>query len=212
MGLKSFFSKLFKRLLKQRKVLRIGIYGPPNAGKTSIANWISKEWTGEEVGVVSRVPHETREVIEKERVVIERDGKRLEINLVDTPGISTKVDFEDFVKFGIKKSDAKKRAREATRGIIEAIKWLDDMDVVLAVMDSTKDPYTQVNITILGNLEVRRIPVIIVANKTDLKSSKIKRVESAFPQYRVIGLSAKKGVGFDELYSALFEIVKEVKK
>ncbi len=212
MGLKSFFSRLIKRLLKQRKVLRIGIYGPPNAGKTSIANWISKEWTGEEVGVVSRVPHETREVVEKERVVIERDGRRLEINLVDTPGISTKVDFEDFVKFGIKKSDAKKRAREATRGIIEAIKWLDDMDVVLAVMDSTKDPYTQVNITILGNLEVRHIPVIIVANKIDLKSSKIKRVESAFPQYRVIGLSAKKGIGFDELYSALFEIVKEVKK
>ena len=79
-------------------------------------------------------------------------------------------------------------------------------------MDSTKDPYTQVNITILGNLEVRKIPVIIVANKTDLKSSKVSRVKSAFPQYKVIGLSAKKGEGFEELYNTLFEIVKEVKK
>ncbi len=212
MGLRNFLKNLISRFFKSQKVFRLGIYGPPNAGKTSIANWISKEWTGEEMGVVSRVPHETREVVQKEKVVIEKDGRKLEINLVDTPGISTKVDFEEFIKYGIKKNEAKKRAREATRGIIEAIKWLDDMDVVLAVMDSTKDPYNQVNITILGNLEARKIPVIIIANKTDLKSAKIKRVTSAFPQYKVVGVSAKKGEGFDELYKALFEISREVKK
>ena len=94
--------------------------------------------------------------------------------------------------------------------IIEAIKWLDDMDVVLAVMDSTKDPYNQVNITILGNLEARKIPVVVVANKTDLKTAKIKRVKSAFPQYQVVGLSAKKSEGFQELYDTLFEVSRKV--
>jgi hypothetical protein len=79
-------------------------------------------------------------------------------------------------------------------------------------MDSTKDPYTQVNITILGNLEVRKIPVIVVANKTDLKTSRVKRVSTAFPQYKVVGLSASQGNGFKELYDALFEITKEVKR
>ncbi|MBD3312044.1 GTP-binding protein [archaeon] len=212
MGLKQFLKKVFLlNLFWRKKHFKLGIYGPPNVGKTSLANYISKEWTGEEMGTVSKVPHETREVTLKEKVVIEKKGKKLEINLVDTPGISTKVDFEEFTKYGVKKKDAKKRAREATKGIIEAIKWLDDMDVVLAVMDSTKDPYNQVNITILGNLEARNIPVIVVANKTDLKSSKIKRVRSAFPQYKVVGLSAKKGDGFNKLYDALFDASREVK-
>lgn len=210
MGLKDFFKGIVNRLFNRKKLFKLGIYGPPNAGKTSIANWVSKEWTGEEVGSVSKVPHETREVTIKEKVVIEQEGKKLEINLVDTPGISTKVDFEEFLKYGIKKNQAKKRAREATKGIIEAIKWLDDMDVVLAVMDSTKDPYSQVNITILGNLEARDIPVVVVANKTDLKKSNIKRVKSAFPQYKVVGISAKKGDGFEELYNTLFEVSKKV--
>ena len=212
MKLKGFFLGFVNRLFNKKRVFRLGIYGPPNAGKTSIANYISKEWTGEEMGTVSKVPHETREVSVKEKVLIQKDGKKIEINLIDTPGISTKVDFEEFLKYGVKKNEAKNRAREATKGIIEAIKWLDDMDVVLAVMDSTKDPYTQVNITILGNLEVRKIPVIVVANKTDLKTSRVKRVSTAFPQYKVVGLSASQGNGFKELYDALFDITKEVKR
>ncbi|HLE06575.1 MAG TPA: Era-like GTP-binding protein [Candidatus Nanoarchaeia archaeon] len=212
MKLKGFLLSFVNRLFNKKRVFRLGIYGPPNAGKTSIANFISKEWTGEEMGTVSKVPHETREVSVKEKVLIQKDGKKIEINLIDTPGISTKVDFEEFLKYGVKKNEAKNRAREATKGIIEAIKWLDDMDVVLAVMDSTKDPYTQVNITILGNLEVRKIPVIVVANKTDLKTSRVKRVSTAFPQYKVVGLSASQGNGFKELYDALFDITKEVKR
>lgn len=202
---------LLLRLFNKKKIFKLGIYGPPNVGKTSIANWISKQWTGEEMGAVSNVPHETRELQTKEKVLIEKEGKKLEINLIDTPGISTKVDFEEFIKFGIKKVEAKKRAREATKGIIESIKALDNMDMVLAVMDSTKDPYTQVNITIIGNLEARKIPVLIVANKSDLKNSNLERVNSAFPQYKVVSLSAKEGNGFDELYTALFELSKEAK-
>ena len=201
----SFIKLFFNRIFRRKKLFKLGIYGPPNAGKTSIANNISIAWIGEKVGVVSNIPHETREIQIKERVIMERNGKKLEINLIDTPGISTKVDFEEFLKYKIKPKEAKKRAMEATKGVIDAIKWLDEMDIVLTVMDSTKDPYTQVNITILGNLEVRNIPTIIVANKTDLKRSRIKRVESAFPQYRVVGVSAKKGLGFDELYKAIFE-------
>ena len=66
------------------------------------------------------------------------------------------------------------------------------------VLDSTIDPYSQVNITIIGNLAARDIPVLIVANKIDLKKSNIKKIQAAFPQYEVVGASAKYGNNIDE--------------
>ena len=126
--------------------------------------------------------------------------------MVDTPGIATKIDYEDFLKVGMKEAEAKARAKEATKGVIDAIKWLDDMDVVIVVLDATKDPYSQVNITIIGNLQARDIPVLIVANKTDLRKADIKKIQSAFPQYEIVGISAKKGTGVDEFYEALLGI------
>jgi len=38
---------------------------------------------------------------------------------------------EDFMKRGMRERDAKERAKEATKGVIDAIKWLDDMDAVI---------------------------------------------------------------------------------
>lgn len=207
MGVWDKIKKFFKDLFVEKKEIRLGCYGSPNAGKTTLANRIAKDFVGKEMGSVSKIPHETREVIELEHVEMESNGKKLIINLVDTPGIATKIDFEDFLKYKLKKKDAKKRAKEATKGVIDAIKWLDKMDVVLVVIDSSKDPYTQVNITILGNLEARDIPVIIVANKVDLKSANVNRVKKMFPQYKVVGISAKTGKNIEELYNTIFEVV-----
>jgi GTPase len=105
------------------------------------------------------------------------------------------------------KKDAKRRAKEATKGVIDAIKWLDDMDAVVVVLDATLDPYSQVNITIIGNLQARDVPVLIVANKIDLKKANMKRVQDAFPQYSVIGISAKDGVNIDKFYESLFQLI-----
>jgi len=84
-----------------------------------------------------------------------------------------------------------------------------DMDVVVIVLDSTENPYNQVNITIIGNLQARDIPVLIVANKTDLKKSDIKKIEAAFPEYDVVGISAKFGKNMEEFYESLFKLVKK---
>ncbi len=205
LSMKRFFNKFFRK----KKKLSLGIYGPTNAGKTTLANRVSMDWLGEELGIVSNVPHETRTVQTKENVVIEsEDGRKLIINLIDTPGIATKIDYEDFKKFGIKGKKAKTRAKEATQGIIESIKWLDKMDVVLVVMDSTKSPFNQINLTILGNLEARKIPVIVVANKIDMKKADVEKIKKAFPQYTVVGLSAKKNMNIDKLYKKMFEVIK----
>ncbi|MEM4282169.1 MAG: Era-like GTP-binding protein [Candidatus Woesearchaeota archaeon] len=208
--LKSVFGGLFGELFKRRQSLKLGLYGPPNSGKTTLANKICLDWIGKEMGKVSPVPHETREVNVKERIVIKlKKGKELQFSLVDTPGIATRIDYEDFIKSGLPESKAKRRAREATKGVIEAIKWLDDVDGVVLVLDATQDPYSQVNITIVGNLAARKIPVLIAANKIDLKRAKLKRVQTAFPQYDVIGISAKYGKNINEFYEKLYELLRK---
>jgi len=205
-AIQKFVNKFFHNLFRKKKHIKIGLYGPPNGGKTTLANRICKDWLGEEMGNVSAVAHETREIQIKEQVNIKSRGRELTFNLVDTPGIATKIDYEDFIKGGLKEKDAKSRAKEATKGIIDAIKWLDDMDLVVVVLDSTIDPYSQVNITIVGNLQARNIPVLLVANKVDLKKSDIRKIESAFPQYDVVGISAKFGNNIDDFYESLFKV------
>ncbi len=207
--LTNFIKRIFLQIFREKKKVKLGFYGPPNGGKTTLSNKICKDWLGEEVGTASKIPHETREVQLKESVVIKHKGRELEFTIVDTPGIATKIDYEDFMKYKMTETAAKKRAKEATRGVIEAIKWLDDMDCVVVVLDSTQNPYTQVNVTIIGNLAARSIPVLIAANKVDLKKANIKKVESAFPQYDVVGISALKGDNIEEFYESLFRVIKK---
>ncbi len=208
--IKDFFKRVFLGIFKDRKEVKLGFYGPPNAGKTSLANRICKDFTGEEIGSVSKIPHETRNVQFKEKVEIQYKGKKMTFKLVDTPGIATRIDYEDFLKFRMKKKESKKRAKEATQGVVDAIKWLDDMDLVVVVLDAMENPYNQVNITIIGNLVARKIPVLIVANKIDLKKADIKKIESAFPEYETIGISAKYGKNLEEFYEAVFRLAKKL--
>ena len=207
---KNFMKRIFSNIFKNKKEIKLGFYGPPNAGKTSLANRICKDFTGEDIGTVSKIPHETRNVQFKEKVEIDYKGKKLTFKLIDTPGIATKIDYEDFLKYNMKKGDAKQRAKEATEGVIESIKWLDDMDMVVIVLDATENPYNQVNITIIGNLVARNIPVLILANKIDLKKADIKKIEAAFPEYDVIGISARFGKNLEEFYESVFKLSKKI--
>jgi len=207
---KNFFKRIFSGIFKNKGEVKLGFYGPPNAGKTSLANRICKDFTGEEIGSVSKVPHETRTVQFKEKVEIEYKGKKMVFKMVDTPGIATRIDYEDFLKYKVKKKAAKERAKEATQGVIESIKWLDDMDMVVVVLDATENPYNQVNITIIGNLAAKKIPVLIVANKIDLKKADLKRIEAAFPEYDAVGISAKYGTNLEEFYESIFKLSKKI--
>jgi hypothetical protein len=198
-SLSSILQKIFGK-----KHVKIGIYGPPNVGKTTLANRILKDWTGDIMGSVSDIPHETRRAKWKKDVKVENGNSSLAMDIVDTPGISTKIDFKEFMNtWGLTKDEARRRAKEATEGVIESIKWLEGIDGVLLVMDSTQDPFTQVNVTILGNLEARDLPVLIAANKIDVEDSSPATLKSAFPQHPVIPISALTGYNSDNLYSTM---------
>ena len=205
-GLKQSVSNVVSLFEGEEEPKRIGIYGPPNAGKTTLANRIAKDWAGESIGPSGPVPHETRRAKRKEDVTIERDGKEVTIDIVDTPGVSTNVDFEEFLDHGMDEDDAVRRSREATEGIAEAMHWLrEDVDGVIYVMDSTADPFRQANTMLLGIIESKDIPVLVFGNKIDKEDSDLQKLRDAFPQHEVMPLSALEGENMDEAYDAIAE-------
>ncbi|MGC8933046.1 MAG: Era-like GTP-binding protein [Candidatus Methanodesulfokora sp.] len=207
-GISGIIRRLLSIFSKKKKVV-LGIYGPVNSGKTTLANKISRDFAGISVGSVSRIPHETRRIqcVENVEIRVPGGGKLL-MDIIDTPGIATKVSYRTFLRYGMKKEEAVERAREAALGVIEAIKSLDRVDIALLVVDSTKDPTSQVNFVIAGNLKFRGIPYIVVANKIDLPYSKPESVEKSFPEDIVVPISALTGENIELLYEKIYEVAR----
>jgi GTP-binding protein Era len=195
----------FLQAFFRKKRSRIGIYGPPNAGKTTLANRIAHDWTGENMGEVSEIPHETRRASRKRDITITgSNGHSITIDIVDTPGVTTKIDYMEFLEYGVSRDEAIIRAREATEGVAEAMHWLrEDIDGVIYMLDSTEDPFMQVNIMMIGIIESRNLPVIIAANKIDLPASSPQRIRSAFPQHPVVPVSCLEGKNVEDLYEKM---------
>lgn len=200
--------RLLNRIFSRKKKISLGFYGAPNVGKTSLANRIAMDLSGAPLGVVSMVPHETRNMQKKEKVILRIRGYELCMNLLDMPGIAVRVDYRDFLSYGLTVEEAKQRSREATKGIIEAIKWLEHIDTALMIVDATRNPAEQANIAMLGNLEARGIPVIIVANKIDLEDSNIETIKEMFSDYPVVPVSALNGTNMFLLYRSIVDAVK----
>jgi hypothetical protein len=126
----------------------------------------------------------------------------LQLNLVDTPGISSNIDYHEFLNHGLTRKEAIGRAKEATQGVVKAIQVLSRLDAAIVVVDAARQPFNQVNWTIMGNLEVNKIPVIIAANKIDLPDADQKLVEDVFER-KVIPISALHGTGLHKLYEEI---------
>lgn len=206
MGIFDRFKRLFKfgGLFGKKKGFRMGIYGSPNAGKTTLANAMCRDYTGEVLGTVSEVPHETRRVLTKQEVVMKTDQGTLVVDVMDTPGLASKVNPMDFeLMYNMDPDAAQKRAAEARQGIVEAIEALDDLDAMLLVLDAAEDPYQQVNQVLLTHVQARNLPMLVVANKMDLPTADVGRIQKMFQRHPVVGISAKTGQNLDVLYDKL---------
>ena len=182
----------------------MGIYGSPNAGKTTLANAMCRDYTGEALGTVSDVPHETRRVLTKQQVVMRSEEGTLVVDVMDTPGLASRVSPMDFeLMYSMDAETAARRAAEASQGILEAIEALETLDAMLLVIDAADDPYSQVNQVLLTHVQARRLPLIVVANKTDLPGADVGRVRAMFARHPVVGVSAKTGENLDALYDKL---------
>ncbi len=178
--------KFFFRNFILRKKLKIAIYGSPNAGKTTLANLISKDLANRTFGKVSKIPHETRKIQELKSICLKSKYGRMYFDLIDTPGLASDVDYKIFRKYGIRGTKAKIRSYEAIEGIIESITELKKMNAVIVIIDSTKNPSKDLNVPLITNLEVQKIPFVIVANKIDLKKSNVDLIKSVFPEQKII--------------------------
>jgi len=197
----SWFSKILTR--KKKKDVKLAFYGEVNAGKTTLANRMANDLGYDDLGTVSEIPHETRKMVKLENALLKKDNYEINFTLMDMPGIASTVDYRNFVNFGLTEEEAIHRAKEATKGILEAIKMIDQVDVALVILDSTKTPFEQVNLTIIGNLQLQGIPIIIVANKIDLPDSRPELIRQTFSDLPIVAVSAKTGDNISGLYETI---------
>lgn len=206
MGIMEWLKKRFSigGLFKKKKGFRMGIYGSPNAGKTTLANAMARDYTGDVMGTVSEVPHETRRVLTKQEVIMRTEQGTLIVDVMDTPGLASQVDALDFeIMYNMAPEAAATRAAEARQGIVEAIEALETLDAMLLVLDAADDPYKQVNQVLLTHVQARKLPMLVVANKIDLPNADVTRIQKMFQRHPVVGISAKTGENLDALYDKL---------
>ena len=165
------------------KILRDGvnvaIVGSPNAGKSSLLNAMLKE----DRAIVTDIEGTTRDTIEE---YITIDG--ILFKIIDTAGIRNSKD--KIEQIGIDKSK----------------KALRDADIVIAVLDSTKE-LSDEDHEILKN--IRNKCAIILLNKSDLKNNILKDNKIVTDTKKeIIEISALNNEGIDCLYKKMASIFK----
>jgi small GTP-binding protein len=143
-------------------------------------------------------------VLTKQQVLMKTDAGTLIVDVMDTPGLASKVNAMDFeLMYNMDADAAHKRAGEARQGIVEAIEALDTLDAMLLVLDASSDPYAQVNQVLLTHVQARNLPMLVVANKMDLPDADLGRIQKMFQRHPVVGISAKTGDNLEALYDKL---------
>ncbi len=169
------------------KVLKEGIktaiIGRPNAGKSSLLNTILKE----ERAIVSDIEGTTRDTIE-ELVTI----KGIPLKIIDTAGIRKTSDKIEEI------------------GVERALKVAEDADLILAIIDNTKELNDE-DFKILNLIKNKN--AIILLNKIDLQENNLeKNKEIIKVNKKVIKISTKNRYGIEELYKEIEKMfnIKEI--
>jgi GTP-binding protein Era len=157
----------------------VAVVGRPSAGKSTLMNTIC----GEKVAIVSPVPQTTRNTV---RGILTRPDCQLVF--LDTPGLH----------------DSDKAMNKRLKDV--AVKNLDEADLVLYVIDSTRAPGAEEEA--IASLLVRFAAKTFAAvNKIDARESDISKARlflmEKLPGLKTFDISAEKGSGVDALIAAL---------
>ena len=171
-------SKSFKNGKVLREGIKTAIVGKPNAGKSSLLNNILNE----ERAIVSDKKGTTRDTIE-EFVTI----NGITLKLIDTAGIRNTTD--EIEKIGVEKSK----------------KIVDDAELIIAIFDGSHDLENE-DYEILDLIKEKN--AILLINKIDIVDGNVIANELKKYNNNIIRISAKTGIGVDELYSKISEMYK----
>lgn len=157
----------------------VAVVGRPSAGKSTLMNTIC----GEKVAIVSPVPQTTRNTV---RGILTRPDCQLVF--LDTPGLH----------------DSDKAMNKRLKDV--AVKNLDEADLVLYVIDSTRAPGAEEEA--IASLLVRFAAKTFAAvNKIDARESDVSKARlflmEKLPGLKTFDISAEKGTGVDALVAAL---------
>jgi GTP-binding protein Era len=163
----------------------VNIFGPPNAGKSSLLNAL----LGESLAIVSPKVQTTRH-----RILGILNEPGMQIIFSDTPGI-----IEPKYKLHQKMMQQVKSA-------------LEDADLALLIADITEDPERFREIAESLRLKV---PALLLLNKADLihdpaaLSQKLAAYKAAFPQWEALPVSALTRAGLDVLMEKIRAVLPE---
>jgi tRNA modification GTPase len=154
------------RLLKEG--IKTVILGKPNAGKSSLLNYLS----GEERAIVTDIAGTTRDALEE---TVQVNG--ILLNVIDTAGIR---DTEDRVeKIGVEKAKV----------------YASDADLIIYVVDGSTD-MDENDFEILELIRDKK--TIILLNKVDLNLKTTREELMKKTEHPVVEVSVKEGRGLDE--------------
>lgn len=159
------------------KIIKEGIQtvivGKPNAGKSSLLNAL----LGEERAIVTEVAGTTRDTLEES---VNLDG--ITLNFVDTAGIRNTVDAVERL------------------GVDKAKNYIDHADLILYVVDSSKE-LDENDYDIINRIQDKN--AIILFNKQDLKPVVDKMCITSLLEKKTVDFSAKYRQGIDELFTII---------
>lgn len=163
----------------KQKTLTVALAGAPNAGKSTLTNYL----VGEKISIISPKVQTTRDLIRG--VFVEGNTQ---IILVDTPGV--------FIP---------KKARLLERKIVKtAWSGIRDAELVCLLIDATEGFNNKIKI-ILDEFKKKEINNILVLNKVDaVKKPTLleltKKITDYYPDFKeIFMISAKTGEGVDKL-------------
>lgn len=159
-----------------REGIQTAIVGKPNAGKSSLLNLL----VGSEKAIVTDIEGTTRDIIEES---IQIDGVCL--NIIDTAGIRSTDNVVE--KIGVEK----------------AIECIDRADLVLYVVDSSRE-LNENDFAIIEKIKNKR--AIILMNKTDLEVVVSKDQIEKLADKRVFPISAIRDKGLDKVRECIKEM------
>lgn len=167
------------------KTAVVAIIGRPSAGKSTFLNTACQE----NVSIVSPIPQTTRNAIKG--IVNTSYGQLI---FIDTPGYH----------------DSEKKLNLRLKSVTE--NQLDDIDCVLYIIDSTREPGEE-EIHTAALLKKLQAKTVVAINKTDAPASKPKPIElfvkenlPEIPENRIFEMSARDDIGINEVLKGLYDI------